>query len=186
MAERAVYGIECEHHGKHINTDYSIVEILDDEFSPVEIGREGKIVTTALHSFSMPFIRYQTSDITALLPDNCPCGRGFPIMKNIAVRDLEILTSTDGRFIIPAIISGIYDNLTGISELQFVQENRGLIVMNLVKSPTYADSDSQKILTETKRIFGSDMQIELNFVEHIPRTAGGKYRWMVSKIPFQF
>jgi phenylacetate-CoA ligase len=162
------------------------VEILDNEFSAVEIGQAGRIVTTALHSFSMPFIRYQTSDITALLPDNCSCGRGFPLMKNIAVRDVEILTSTDGRYIIPAIISGIYDNLTGISELQFVQENRGLIVMNLVKSPTYVDGDSQKILTETKRIFGSDMQIELNFVDHIPRTAGGKYRWMVSKVPFQF
>jgi phenylacetate-CoA ligase len=186
MAERAVYGIECEHHFKHINSDYSIVEILDNEFSPMEMGQEGKIVTTALHSFSMPFIRYQTSDITALLPDNCSCGRGFPLMKNIAVRDIEILTTTDGRFIVPAIISGIYDKLTGIRELQFVQENRGLIVMNLVKSTTYADSDSQKIVAETKRIFGSDMQIELNFVDHIPRTAGGKFRWMVSKVPFQF
>jgi len=186
MAERAVYGIECDHHQKHINSDYSIVEILDDEFSPVETGRSGRIVTTALHSYSMPFIRYRTSDITALLPDDCSCGRGFPLMKSIAVRDVEIMTTTDGRYIVPAIISGVFDTLTGISELQFVQESRNLIVMNLVKSPTYADSDRQSVLDKMRRIMGNDMQFEIKFVDNIPRTAGGKFRWMISKVPFQF
>jgi phenylacetate-CoA ligase len=186
MAERAVYAIECEHAGKHLNSDYSIVEILDNDFSAVEIGQTGRIVTTALHSFSMPFIRYRTSDTTALLPDDCSCGRGFPLMKNIAVRDVEIMTTTDGRYIVPAIISGIYDHLTGIRELQFVQEDRKLIVMNLVKSPTYSDSDRQYLLGEMKRIMGDDMELRIKFVDHIPRTAGGKYRWMISKVPLQF
>jgi len=187
MAERVIFATECEHHmGKHINSDYGIVEIQNNDLSNSEFGRTGRIISTALHSYSMPFIRYQTSDITALLPDDCPCGRKFPLMENITVRDVEILTTRDGRFIIPAIISGIYDHLTGIYELQFVQEDRDLIVMNLVKSPTYAASDSQYLLGEMKRIMGNDMRFEIKFADHIPRTAAGKYRWMISKIPFQF
>lgn len=187
MAERVVFATECEHHkGMHINSDYGIVEIQNNGPSTAEIGQTGRIIATALHSFSMPFIRYQTSDITALRPENCTCGRKFPLMENITARDVEIMTTVDGRLIVPAIFSGIYDHLSGISELQFIQEDRDLIVMNLVKSPTYADSDSQHLLAEMKRIMGDDMNLRINLVDYIPRTAGGKFRWMVSKVPFQF
>jgi phenylacetate-CoA ligase len=186
MAERVAFSLECEYHGKHLNSDYSVVEIVNNDSSVVEAGQTGRIAATALHSFSMPFIRYLTSDITALLPDDCPCGRGFPLMKNIAIRDVEILTATDGRYIVPAITSGVYDKLTGIAELQFVQESRELIVLNLVKSPTYSDSDLKRLLDEMRRIMGKEMNFKTNFVEKIPRTAGGKYRWMVSKVPYQF
>ena len=186
MAERVIFATECEYRlGKHINSDYGIVEIQNKDSTATEIGQKGRIISTALHSFAMPLIRYQTSDITALLPEDCPCGRGFPLMENVTVRDVEILTTKDGRFIIPAIISGMYDHLTGIGELQFVQEDRDLIVLNLVKSPTYSESDSKHLLDEMKRIMGNDMNFEIKLVDHIPRTAGGKYRWIISKVPLE-
>jgi hypothetical protein len=36
---------------------------------------------------------------------------------------------------------------------------------------------------ELKRLFGADMRIEIRGIDHIPRTAAGKYRWMINKMP---
>jgi phenylacetate-CoA ligase len=187
MAERVIFSSECEYHdGKHINSDYGFTEIHNADGEPAAPGEMGRIVATGLHNYGMPLIRYQTSDFTAMRPEICECGRGFPLMENITARDVAILTATDGRLIIPAIMSGIYDSVAAISELQLVQEERDLIVVNLVRRPGYSTKDEHYLTGELKRLFGADMRLELNYIDDIPRTQAGKYRWMISKVPLQF
>jgi len=186
MAERVIFASECEvHSAKHINSDYGITEIqLADGTTAVQ-GKMGRIIATSLHNLAMPLIRYQTSDITAIKKESCTCGRAFPLMENITARDVEIMTAIDGRYIIPGIMSGIYAHLTGIFELQFVQEDRDHIVVNIVKKPSYSEKDGEHIRGELKRLFGHAMNVEIQFLDSIPRTKAGKYRWMISKVPLE-
>ena len=184
MAERVVFASECEvHTGKHLNSDYGITEIHLPDGSPAPIGTLGRIVATGLHNYAMPLIRYQTSDFTAIKGGKCSCGRAFPQMENITVRDVEIMKARDGRYIIPAIMSGIYAHLTSIYELQFIQEERDYIIVNIVKKPNYVESDGEHITGELRRLFGDTLRVEIKYVESIPRTKAGKYRWMISKVP---
>lgn len=69
---------ECpEHNGLHIWHDSYLVEIIDpltgENLGP---GERGELVVTPLVKEAMPLLRYRTGDITMILDDECPCGRG--------------------------------------------------------------------------------------------------------------
>jgi phenylacetate-CoA ligase len=56
MTEWAGLIQECEEGGYHLAGDFGILEVLDDEGTPVPPGREGYLVWTGLVNRTMPFI----------------------------------------------------------------------------------------------------------------------------------
>jgi len=187
MAERAVFATECEHHdGKHINMDFGIVEVLDGKGNPAEDGALGRIVATSFHNYGMPLIRYQTSDITSLKTGKCRCGRNFTMMENVTTKDEDIITSTDGRYISSSILNALTHHMTSIIEHQIIQESRDRTVVKMVVSSDFTDNDSEFLINGLHGVLGEDMNIELEFVDEIPRTNAGKYRWVISKVPLEF
>lgn len=67
---------ECqEQNGLHIWEDAFIVEILDKNGEQCAPGEKGELVLTTLCKEALPLVRYRTGDITAILADDCPCGR---------------------------------------------------------------------------------------------------------------
>ena len=69
---------ECpEHAGLHIWHDCYLVEIIDPQTGEsLGPGERGELVVTPLVKEAMPLVRYRTGDITMILDDECPCGRG--------------------------------------------------------------------------------------------------------------
>jgi phenylacetate-CoA ligase len=186
MAERVIYATECErHNGMHINNDFGITEILNEAGEHVPIGKMGRLVATGLHNFGMPLIRYRTSDITAIRPEPCSCGRSFPLLDTVTSRDVEIITTSDGRYILPLLFSKIYGRLTGIAEFQTVQEDLDHVVLNIVKLPNYPDSNTAYLRREFRNLLGSGTNIEIRYTDSIPRGSNGKFRWVISKVPLK-
>jgi len=72
---------ECpEKEGLHIWHDCLLTEIIDPKSGErVAEGERGELVITPLVKEAMPLIRYRTGDITRLIEDGCPCGRGQKI-----------------------------------------------------------------------------------------------------------
>jgi phenylacetate-CoA ligase len=67
---------ECPvHRGLHSHPDLVIVEIVDDAGRQVPEGETGELVITTLQVEGMPLLRYQTGDVTFLVPGDCTCGR---------------------------------------------------------------------------------------------------------------
>jgi phenylacetate-CoA ligase len=186
MAERVAFATECEvHNGKHLNMDFSITEVLSGDGAPAEYGQLGRIVATGLHNFAMPLIRYQTSDITALRHDPCTCGRGFTIMENVTTKDEDIVSTKSGRFISPSILNALTHHLTSIAEHQVVQDDIENLRLRIVKKPDYSEADHHFLLKGLKEIFGDEMKVGIEYVENIPRTNAGKFRWVISKVPLK-
>jgi phenylacetate-CoA ligase len=187
MAERVVFATECGlHSGKHLNVDFAVTEILSKNNEPASQGQIGRIVATGLHNWAMPLIRYQTSDVTVSKAILCQCGRRFPLIADITTKDDDIVTTPDGRYISSSILNAVTHNFTTIEEHQIVQEDRSHLVMKIVKSPTYTESDSALLKKYLQEVMGSEMQIDLEFVSSIPRTNTGKFRWVISKVPLEF
>jgi phenylacetate-CoA ligase len=90
--------IECQHQsGLHIFEDHFYPEIIDPETCKVlPDGSEGELVLTTLSKLAMPMIRYRTRDITAIVPEPCPCGRTIRRMNRISRR-------SDDMFIIRGV-----------------------------------------------------------------------------------
>jgi len=74
---------ECpERNGLHIWHDMYYVEIIDPATGELlGPGERGELVVTPLVKEAMPLMRYRTGDITMLMEDECPCGRGAKLVR---------------------------------------------------------------------------------------------------------
>jgi phenylacetate-CoA ligase len=91
-------GIECtEQRGLHIFEDHFYPEIIDPDTGEVlPENSEGELVLTTLSKQAMPLLRYRTRDITALVSEQCACGRTLRRIRRIGRR-------SDDMFIIRGV-----------------------------------------------------------------------------------
>ncbi len=187
LAERVFFATECEQHsGKHVNSDFGIVEILGKDAEPAEKGRLGRIVATGLHNLAMPLVRYRTSDVSSWSLEPCICGRGFPLMDNVTTKDEDIVTTPDGRHISSSILTHPFKPMHSIEESQIVQDSVDRVRILIVPRDSYVDGDTEYLMDEFVKRLGESVNISVEFVDKIPRTAAGKYKWVISKVPLMF
>lgn len=186
LAERVVFATECDaHEGHHLNSDYGITEIVNEEGEPVKPGNIGWIVATGFHNYAMPLIRYKTNDITAIKTTDCSCGRKFPLMEDVTTKAEDIITTKDGKFISSSVLTHPFKPLINIIESQLIQEDLENLIIKIVKGPQYNDNDTVLLLSEMQKRIGKTMKIHVEFVNGIERSANGKFRWVISKVPLK-
>lgn len=187
MAERVVFASECDRHvGHHLNLDYGITEFLNATDEPVRDGKLGKIVATGLHNFAMPFIRYETSDASASKTEMCDCGRGFPLIEDVTTKHESIVTLPDGRLISPSVLTHPFKPMHNITESQIVQETLDQLIVKIVRRDGYSGRDEIALLRAFDERLGNQLKIRVEYVDAIPRTRNGKFRWVISRIPPTF
>ncbi|MHC4216447.1 MAG: phenylacetate--CoA ligase family protein, partial [Planctomycetota bacterium] len=178
--EIAVFAAECEHGSMHLSPDYGIVEVVDDDDQPVEVGQTGQLICTSLVNRVQPFIRYRIGDIGALKPGLCSCGSPLPLLGQIEGRTDAVLITSDGRKI--GRLDPIFKGAKGISEAQVIQNDYDKFVVRIVPGKDYIDSNGREVVENlAHRVGKADIQIEI--VEQITRTSAGKFRAVVSNLP---
>jgi phenylacetate-CoA ligase len=85
-------GAECSHQdGLHIFEDHLYPEVIDPASGDVlPDGQEGELVLTTLSKQAMPLVRYRTRDVTAIIPEPCPCGRTVRRIRRIGRRSDDV------------------------------------------------------------------------------------------------
>lgn len=188
--------IACEcskHSGYHIAAENVIVEVTNDSGEPLRPGEIGKILLTNLHNYVMPFIRYEIGDLGILSEEMCPCGRSLPLMRSIEGRSGEVLFGSEGRIIMPVFIPYLFypgcrrspsgnEQFQKIKQFQVVQETRGEVIIKIVKAPNSSEEEFAYILTNFREHFGSDIKIDMKFVDSILPLPSGKRSYIVSSI----
>ena len=186
LAERVIFATECEaHSGRHLNFEYGLTEIVDSADHSVEDGKTGIVVSTSLQNFGMPFIRYKTSDVSRIVKNYCSCGRNMPLFDDVTTKAEDIVVTSDGRMISPSVLTHPFKPMHNIEKSQIIQEDIKQIVIKIVKRPDYSENDTQTLLTSFKERVGSDMDVRIEFVDDIPATKSGKFRWVISKVPLK-
>jgi phenylacetate-CoA ligase len=175
---------ECERHsGYHAVMDTVLMEFLDEHGNKVKGGDRGRLVVTNLYSFAMPIIRYEIGDFAIPTYEECPCGRGGYLIKNIEGRYNDMVKLSGNKLIPPQVFYTTIMNVTGISEFRIVQEKEDEIVVCVVKTDESRDFIIVKeINTKLKRVLGDNISIDTKFVESIPREPSGKLRSVISKV----
>jgi phenylacetate-coenzyme A ligase PaaK-like adenylate-forming protein len=177
--EVSLISCECEeHNGMHLNADHNIVEFLRDDGTPCEPGEDGRLVITELVNFGMPMIRYEVGDRGIFSDRLCPCGRGLPIMESLSGRTADFLVAEEGyRVAGISIIENSLTSISGLRQMQIVQDKKDHLLVNLVASRDYSEATGEELISSLRRMLGSGMQVELNLVESIPQEKSGKYRF---------
>jgi phenylacetate-CoA ligase len=184
MAERVAFATQCaEAQEYHLNFEYAVNEVVDTDGKTVEEGKEGHLVGTSLLNYGMPFIRYRTSDVTAIKNEQCSCGRHMPRFKGVATKDEDIVVTPEGKLVSSSVLTHPFKPLDSVQESQIIQEEIDLLRIKIVRRKDYCGRDSAHLIAALRERVGPTMHIQLEFVDSIPRTAAGKLRWVISKIP---
>jgi phenylacetate-CoA ligase len=65
------------------------------------------------------------------------------------------------------------------------QEEMGELIMRIVRKPTYTDEDTRQLIHELRWQLGDEVNVHIRFVDEIPRTRGGKFRYLIQKLPIE-
>jgi len=181
--ETSIIASECDRHtGMHICAEALYVEILTKN-GPAKRNELGKIVITDLLNYGMPFIRYQIEDIGFPIAETCSCGRGLPLLDISGGRTTDFLITPDGIIVSGASLTiFLIANTPGIAQAQLIQHTKDEIIFKIVKKEGFGDNSIKFLQQEFPKFFGNKMKYHLEFVDHIPVEASGKYRFSISHI----
>jgi phenylacetate-CoA ligase len=183
-SEAGAVAFECESHFfYHLAMEYAITEIIQNG-KETEPDQKGKLITTDLLNYAMPFIRYDTQDIVTKGSVKCTCGRALETITRIEGRDNDILITPSGKYLIVHNFTGYFQRsdtpaFGKVDQFQVVQKSIDSIEINLVKGNGFTDDTGKEILRYWQEYIGNDVHVIVNAIEHIPLTGSGKRRFLV-------
>jgi phenylacetate-CoA ligase len=187
LAERVIFAGECEHHqGKHLSEEYGITEVVDQHGEPVPLGEPGALVGTSLHNEAMPLIRYQTSDVSAIRSEPCPCGRTLLRMEDVATKAEDIVVTAEGRMISPSVLTHPFKPFDQLEKSQVIQDRIDHLLVKLVSTGTFTPEQEAQLLASLRERVGPSMEIDVEYCREIPREASGKFRWVISHVDHDY
>jgi len=179
MAERVAFASMCQYGNMHLNTDYSFVEILDENNQPT--SDYGYIAGTTYHNLVMPLIRYKLSDITKWKHGQCQCGRTFPMIEPIQGKFEDVLYGGEGNPISPSVLTFAFKGVRNILKSQVAQVEDKLWEVRIVPDDGFGNEDQDKLVANIHHQVDSAVKVFVKMVKDIPRTSSGKYRWVVNE-----
>jgi len=162
--------------------DNVIVECIDPITSEEVWDRPGELLITDVNNYGMPFRRYKIGDMGILSKEKCKCGRNTLLLKRVIGRTTDNFILKNGRIVHGEYFTHLFYGLEGIKEFQIVQEKIDKFTLYIVKDENFDVNIINKLEQEIKNVVGSDSQLDIIFVESVPKTPTGKYRFTISKI----
>lgn len=185
-AEKAALAFESGDSDElHIFPSYGYIYLRAADGTIVtEPGVSGEIIATGFTNLATQFVNYRTGDI-GVWASETPRKIGNSFMRTLARvegRAQEFAITDSGRKISMCAMSihvGMFD---AIKQLRFIQNERGKILMEIVRKSNYSESDESKILSAVGEALGEGMRLTLRYVESFPRASSGKGRFMEQKL----
>ena len=186
--ERTVMAANCEHsYYYHVVPEYAFTELIDIKGNWIQNdGELGEIISTGFNNYVMPFIRYRTGDMATHSNDNCKCGRNYPLWKRIEGRlqELAVTKNNSKISIAPALLCNIpNEDYIKIKEFQVVQKEPGKLIVNIVRREQFSEAETSKVMYNLiNERFEGLFDVEIAFVDFIPRTQQNKFRFFIQEI----
>jgi phenylacetate-CoA ligase len=157
------------------------VEVLNEKGQPVEKGAVGRLVVTSLYNRAMPIIRYELGDMASV--NFSAEGNTLSCLKG---RLTDTLRLPSGRIMPGATLyiaaKIIYDNLPELKEFIIKQTSLDTIEYDLVVDGPIDHKVKEDIVKLTFKYLEPGLQVKINKVDCIKRTASGKYKFFQSYI----
>lgn len=131
---------ECGHGQLHVNSDWVILEPVDEKLRPVPPGElSHSVLLTNLANLVQPVIRYDLGDQVTLQPGRCACGSALPVIEVLGRRD-DILRvpAAGGRggdvALLPLALSTVIEEQGGVFDFQLQQRGPRSLVLRIANA----------------------------------------------------
>ncbi len=134
-SEFLAMGWECGHGQMHLNTDWLLLEPVDEHLRPVPAGQVShSVLLTNLANTVQPLIRYTLGDRVRLETAPCDCGSPLPTIDVVGRHD-DILRLRGGAgrtvALLPLALSTVMEEGAGVFDFQIVQRDDHTLVVRL-------------------------------------------------------
>ena len=180
--ESTINAGECDRHeGLHLSLDFGYTEFIKTAETE-SMDSTYNIISTSLHNYSMPFIRYDTEDLALLEHERCSCGRRLPLIKKIIGRQADIIQGINGVKVSPSSFVHFWkyrvaEDLSNISYAQIIQKKESVIQVRLAGERRQRN---ENIIAKQLKLLLGDIQVTFQYMPQIP--TGQKWRFTVSEI----
>ena len=187
-SECLIHGGKCELSGDyHFYPFYGYLELVDYVGNIIsEPGVEGRIIATGFDNFVMPLIRYDTGDIGVYSErQECECGFKGRSLSKIVGRGKDYIVLKDGTHVtLTAFIFGQHhDEFSKIREMQIVQNEPGVIHLNVVPLYDFSIEEQNKLKKRlTQSVNKGTLRAEVQCVNSIGKTHRGKHKLLIQNI----
>ena len=183
QSEYVVSAGECPEGRMHINTEFGLIEVVDEEGKNMPNGTVGRLIGTSLTNFSQPFIRYDLDDLGSISTDSCPCGRPHPVLSTMEGRTADLLHFPDGRTLTSSHMIHWWKhlvvkkwNLDDFSWVQIVQTGPAKATVRVVPNEGSSPQKHQASLKEAlSELWGVEVTTTIEEYAEIPH--GQKWRF---------
>jgi len=176
--------------GMHVNADWAILEVVDENNRPVPDGEKGaKVLITNLANHVQPIIRYEIGDLVTMATKPCGCGSNLPLVGRVDGRDSDMFYIDDEkgqRPLSPTVFELALGQVLDAREYQIIQEesHRFRIKLEPLPGATLDRDKAAKMIEKHLSEHGLDgeLQVELEVVERLAPENGDKFKRVVSNV----
>jgi len=183
QTEMQSFWYECEAGRMHAHPLAGVTEILRPDGTAAAPGEMGEVVLTGLVNYAMPLVRYRVGDTARFAVESCPCGRGMPVIEEIGGRVDDVVFTRErgslGR--LDPVLKGVHN----IVESQIEQESLDVLRVRFVPAPGFTAEDLVLLESNLRARVGRGIHLEFECIDRIPRTANGKFRFVISRLERQ-
>jgi phenylacetate-CoA ligase len=166
----------------HVQSENVLVEILNEQGRPCSAGEIGNVIVSSLNNFATPLLRYALRDL-AEAGEQCPCGRGLPVINRILGRERNMLVLPNGEKRWPLTGYRQYGEIApAIGQFQFIQHSLQQVEVKLVVTRPLTNGEETTLISHIQSSLGYPFDITLSYHDSIPRSASGKFEEFISRI----
>lgn len=160
-----------------------LTELLDMNTNTIRDEGMGELLITNLTNYSMPLIRYKIGDVAVIQKDMEKQKGSFATITQLIGRTNSYLKKKDGAMIHGEFVTHLFYNKKWVENFQVIQKDYENIQFKIVLSRG-CKADEKEIsimISDLKKVYG-DCNIEIQYVENIPKLKSGKYQFVITEI----
>ncbi len=174
-AEYVIFAGQERDKSYRLNPILGVTELLNEQGEPT---REGRLVATTLTNKAMPLLRYDIGDFAVNASDETH-SRVVYKLQRINGRVDDYVETPDGRRL--GRLDHIFKGINGLVEAQIIQTSiEHCTIKAVFDTPHYTDQSKELIRNFHLRT-ASQIKVDIEIVDQIPRGANGKFRNIIRK-----
>jgi phenylacetate-CoA ligase len=170
----------CDHGWLHVNSDWLILEPVNEAYEPVPPGEPSHtVLLTNLANKIQPIIRYDLGDSITVNPSHCCCGNAMPAIRvEGRCDDVLYLRATDGTLIpvLPMALETVVELIPGVKQYQILQTGPAKLSLRIEGSSHLGEVVAKRIDEYLGMVGLTSTRIELSPEPPIRDPISGKYQ----------
>jgi phenylacetate-coenzyme A ligase PaaK-like adenylate-forming protein len=181
-------GWECTRGQMHANTDWVILEPIDERGQVVPAGQLSySTLLTNLANHVQPLIRYDLGDQVRVHTERCSCGSALPVIEVLGRRDEPLVMAGRGGqrvTLLPMALTTVLEDEAGVFDFQLRQRDQHTLVLRLEVHGAQAEAAAARCRAALKQFASlqglASVRIIAELGQPIPRGRSGKAQRIVA------